>query len=154
MKIHNDPNRTNAIGIARYAREFYATAIAADNDVGMKPGFEIVAPIPVMYLVGHSIELGLKSYLLYKGVPLDDLPKKKYGHDLIKCFMKAKELGLLDVVNFEQGEIEGLEVLNELYSTKQLNYIVTGSKQFPVFGPIEVFCRKLLDGVCPYVGYK
>lgn len=68
--------------------------------------------------------------------------------------MKAKELGLLDVVNFEQGEIEGLEVLNELYSTKQLNYIVTGSKQFPVFGPIEVFCRKLLDGVCPYVGYK
>ena len=152
--MHNDPNRTKPTGLARYAREFYDTAIAADRVVGMRPGFEIIAPIPVMYLVGHSIELGLKSFLLHEGIPLDDLPKKKYGHNLINCFTKAKELGLLKVVNFEAIEIEGLKVLNELYSTKQLNYMVTGSKQFPVFGPIQSFCRKLLDGVCPFVGYK
>ena len=154
MKRHNDPNKTNPIGLARYSREFYDTAIAADRDIGMRPGFEIIAPIPVMYLIGHSIELGLKSYLLYMGISLDDLPQKKYGHNLIKSFDKAKELGLLKIVNFDTVEIEGLKVLNELYSTKQLNYIITGSKTFPVFGPIQSFCRKLLNGVCPYVGYK
>jgi len=106
-----------------------------------------------MYLVGHSIELCLKSYLTFQGVPLSDLRTKKYGHDLVKCLKKAKELGLNTHVNLDDGERHALAVLNELYSTKQLNYIVTGAKEFPVFGPIQTVNRKLLDGICPLVGY-
>jgi len=113
-----------------------------------------VAPIPVMYLVGHSIELSLKAYLVYEGISLAELPTNQYGHNLARCFESANKLGLSDIVNFESGEIDALEVLNELYSTKQLNYIVTGTKTLPVFGPIQVLCQKLLGGVGPYVGYK
>ena len=107
-----------------------------------------------MYLVGHSIELCLKAYLAFHGIPLNELRSKKYGHDLEKCLKKAKELGLNTHVKLNDDELHALTVLNDLYSTKQLNYIVTGVKQVPVFGPIETVCRKLLDAICPLVGYK
>mgnify|MGYP001619690979 CR=1 FL=1 len=153
--MHDDPKRTTSIGLARYAREFFDCALAADDKVGHRPGFEIIArAIPVMYLVGHSIELCLKSYLIFRGVPLSDLKTKKYGHDLVKCLKKAKELGLNTYVELDDGEHDALTVLNELYATKQLNYIVTGTKRFPVFGPIQTLSTKLLDAICPLVGYR
>ena len=152
--MQDDPQRTTPVGLARYARDFFDYALAADAKVGERPGFEIIAPVPVMYLVGHSIELCLKSYLAFHGVSLKKFRSKKYGHDLERCYKKAKELGLNAHVTLNDGELHAFAVLNDLYSTKQLNYIVTGAKQFPVFGPIETVCRKLLDGICPVVGYK
>ncbi|MGJ0517116.1 MAG: hypothetical protein ACR65O_15335 [Methylomicrobium sp.] len=153
-RMHDDSRRTTPIGLARYAREFFECALAADDKVGQKPGYDFIAPIPVMYLVGHSMELCLKAYLAFHGVPLHELRSKKYGHDLKKCLKKAKELGLNVHVSLDDGELHAFEVLNELYSTKQLNYIVTGAKQFPVFGPIETACKKLLNAICPLVGYR
>jgi hypothetical protein len=50
--LHEDPERTTSIGLARYATEFFETALAADDKLGKKEGYEIVAPIPVMFLVG------------------------------------------------------------------------------------------------------
>ncbi|QSB00748.1 hypothetical protein JWZ98_19155 [Methylomonas sp. EFPC1] len=152
--MSDDPKRTTPIGLARYAREFFDFALAADDKIGHRPGFESIAPIPVMYLMGHSIELCLKAYLVFCGVPLRDLRTKKFGHDIVKCLKKANELGLGSLVNLEDMEYDAFEVLNELYSTKQLNYIVTGGKVFPIFGLVESVCRKLLDAVCPLVGYR
>ncbi len=152
--MHDDPKRTTPVGLARYAREFFDCALAADDKVGRRPGYEIIAPIPVMYLVGHSIELCLKSYLAFRGVPLRALRTKKYGHDLVKCLKKAKELGLSTHVELDEGDLHALKVLNELYSKKQLNYIVTGEKEFPVFGPIETVGKKLLDTICPLVSTR
>jgi len=152
--MHNDPERTTAVGFARYATEFFECALAADDKVGKRPGVEIIAPIPVMYLVGHSIELCLKAYLILHDVPLKELYSKQYGHDLKKSLKKAKELGLDSHVKLNSGELRAFMALNELYATKQLNYIVTGTKRFPVFGPIETLCRKLLAAICPLVGYR
>jgi hypothetical protein len=149
--MHDDPDKTTPIGLARYAREFFNCAMITDA----KPGHQLgVAPIPVMYLIAHSIELCLKSYLLSKGVSLIDL-KRKYGHNLIKCFKKAKEFGLDKTgVNFNENEEHALFILNELYSTKQLNYIVTGGNIFPNFELILSASKKLLDSICPLVGYR
>ena len=44
-------------------------------------------------------------------------------------------------------------MLDDLYSSKQLEYIVTGTKAFPMFGPIESFAKKLNAAVAPLVGY-
>jgi len=152
--MHDDPERTTPTGLAHYASEFFLCAIAADDKIGQRPGFEIIAPIPVMYLVGHSVELCLKAFLSFNGVSLRDLRGKKYGHDLSRSLKKAKELGLKEHVTLDEGEEQALAVLNELYSTKQLNYIVTGEKEFPVFGPIHSAASKLLDAICPLVGYR
>ena len=60
---HEDPLRTTPIGMARYACEFMEAALAADEKMGATRGADrdIVAPIPVMFLVGQSIELALKA---------------------------------------------------------------------------------------------
>lgn len=147
----SDEIKTTPIGLANYAEEFFDCALISDEHLGQKLGYEIIAPIPVMYLASHSIELCLKAYLLYKAVPLSELKKRDYGHDLIKCLKKANKLGLGDHVNLDDSELNALTLLNNLYLRKELNYIVTGEKEFPVFGFIQSICTKLIDYICPLV---
>jgi hypothetical protein len=150
--IHEDPSRTTPIGLARYAEDFLRASLKADDGMGGGREHDFVAPIPVLYLAGHSIELALKAFLLHKGVTLRDL-RVKYGHDLGRCFKKAKELGLLGHAKFEDVEVAAFEVLDDLYSSKQLEYIATGAKTFPMFGPIESFAKTLNGAIAPLVGY-
>jgi hypothetical protein len=152
MKPKTDPTKTTPVGLARYAQEFFDAAIATDEALGMRPGYEYIAPIPVMYLVGHSIELSLKAYLIFMGVPLDEL-KKKYGHNLVKCYNEAQKYNLNDVIQLTESDYQVLEVLNVLYSSKQLNYCEIGLKQFPMLGPLQELSTKLLQKIGPKVGY-
>ena len=151
MHLHEDPGRTTAPGMARYAAEFMRAALAADDVLGRRPGFEMIAPVPVMFLVGQSIELSLKAYLLHRGVSLRDM-RVVYGHDLHRALRKAKELGLLDLVPVAAEDLQAVELLNELYASKQLQYIVSGFKTYPVFGPLERAALKLLHGIGEAVG--
>jgi hypothetical protein len=153
-RMLDDLKKTTSVGLLHYANEFFDCAIAADDEIGHRPGFELIAPIPVMYLIGHSIELCLKSYLMFRGVPLSDLKSNKYGHNLMKCLKKAEDLGLTEHIKLDDHERSALVVLNKLYSTKQLNYLVTGAKEFPVFGHLQMVNTKLLDAISPLVGYK
>jgi hypothetical protein len=66
QKSFTDPARTTAIGMLRYAIEFYAAALAADRAIGDMGGYEITAPTPLNYLIGHAIELGLKPTIRAK----------------------------------------------------------------------------------------
>jgi len=47
-----------------------------------------------------------------------------------------------------------VEILDGLYSTKQLEYIVTGAKRFPIFGPVGSFAIKLFNAVAETVGFN
>ena len=151
-KLHDDPNRTTALGMARYGYDFLEAAFAVDETVGRNDGYEVVAPVPVLYLVGHGIELSLKAYLLQHGVTLAEL--KGLGHNLSACFDRAEQLGLNKSVSFDKQEIGAFKILDDLYSTKQLEYIVTGAKQFPVFGPLQFFSVKLSNAVSETVGLR
>ncbi|PTQ74704.1 hypothetical protein C8R26_12637 [Nitrosomonas oligotropha] len=152
--MHDDPLRTTPLGMIRYSHEFLEAAKIVDENIGDQPGFEIVAPIPAQYLVGHSIELSLKSFLLHNGISLRELRSSHYGHNLHACLRKGKELGLLNHVQFTAQENSAFETLNALYSTKQLEYIVTGEKRFPIFGHIELFAVKLCNAVSDIVGFE
>ena len=79
----SDEERTSAFGLARYAREYFDCALAADKVVGQRTGYEVIAPAPVMYLVAHAIELALKSFLRHKDVSLKDL--RSLSHNLENC---------------------------------------------------------------------
>lgn len=144
-KSFTDPSRTRPIGMLRYAIEFYAAAIASDDAIGDSRGYEITAPTPVNYLIGHSIELGLKAYLLQKGVGLDRI--HKIGHRLRVAYDEAREHGLDDQFGPESVDVPVLDALDALYSDKQFEYIETGPKTFPVFGPLQHFARELLLAV-------
>ncbi len=89
---------------------------------------------------------------MHKGQSLDDL--RKIGHDLQSCFDKARELDLLSEISFSEHELAAFEVLNVLYSNKELEYNFTGFKTFPIFGFIETMSRKLVDTISKIVGYS
>jgi len=105
-----------------------------------------------MFLVAHSIELVLKAYLLHSGETLDEAIALK--HDLVKCWERAKELGLEEHVQLNEMDIHVLEIINELHKSTELRYIKTGHKTLPVFGPLQQLTVKLLDTICPLVGYR
>lgn len=150
---HEDPARTTPVGLARYAAEFMEAALAADDKMGVRSGYEIIAPVPVMFLVGQAVELALKSYLLSRGVTLREL-RRDYGHQLHRALRRAKELGLLSLIELSEEELAGLKYLDHLYSTRELQYIVTGVKQFPVFGPVESAALRLIHAIGGAVGYS
>ena len=54
VRLHMKEERTTAIGLARYAREYFDAALAADDVIGCRKGYEVGAPAPVMFLVAHS----------------------------------------------------------------------------------------------------
>jgi hypothetical protein len=144
-KSFTDPARTTPVGMLRYAIEFYAAAIATDAAIGDIDGYEITAPTPVNYLMGHAIELGLKAYLLQQGAELDRVIN--IGHRLCVAYEDARKAGL-DAHFLPEGEdISVLVALDALYSDNQFGYIETGPKTFPVFGPLRHFARELLLGV-------
>lgn len=149
--LHDNPERTTSIGLMRYAVEFFEAAEVVDDEIGTRPGFEEFAPIPAMYLLGHSLELALKAFFLAKGVPLTDL-RKNFGHNLSKLLASAHERGLSqDALQLE--EAGALSALDYLYSTKQLEYIVTGAKTVPMYGPLETGARRVIHAIAPAIGY-
>jgi hypothetical protein len=129
----------------RYAIEFYAAAVATDAAIGDSAGYEITAPPPVNYLMGHAIELGLKAYLLHRGRSLADI--KSIGHRLRFAYDEARKLGLDEHLPPDAIDVSVLDALDALYSDKQFEYIETGFKTFPVFGPLQHFARELLRGL-------
>lgn len=150
--MHEDPKRTRPVGLVRYAKEFHDAAEGAGRTLGHRSGFEIIAPIPVLYLIGHSMELSLKAFLLHQGVSLREL-RTQFGHGLHQCFDGAKERGLLTHASFDEHELGAFAALDKLYSTKQLEYIVTGAKTFPIYGYLRSMSAKLLSAISPLVGY-
>lgn len=150
--VHDDPTRTTSIGLCRYACEFLEAALAADSKMGHRDGFEIVAPDPVLFLVGQSIELALKAFLLSRGVPLRKL-RCDYGHNLHRSLRKAKELGLSTLVELDADELSTIEVLDDLYSSRQLQYIVTGKKAFPMRCPLQRAALRLVHAIGNDVGF-
>jgi hypothetical protein len=144
--------RTTPIGLARYAREYFDSAIAVDEHLGQRQGYEFVAPMPAMFLIAHSIELALKSYLLWSGCSLRRL--RSLGHNLEECWKKALEQGVDKHVTLSDVDLEILKLIGELHSSTELRYIETGFKTFPMFGPLEDLAEKILHPICPLVGYK
>ncbi|TKB08403.1 hypothetical protein [Desulforhopalus sp. IMCC35007] len=148
----SNTSSTTPAGLARYAREYFEAAIAADDVIGMRPGYEFVAPPPVMFLVAHSIELAIKSYILFKGKSLNDITK--LSHKLNDCWDAAKKENIEVHVKLSDDDIDVLNLINDLHVSTELRYIQTGYKNFPVFGPLQNLAKKLLDAICPLVGYK
>lgn len=148
----NKDDRTTAVGLARYAREYFDAALAADDVIGHRKGYEIVAPAPVMFLVAHAIEPVLKAFLRHQGLSVDDL--QKVGHNLIKCWKVAIANGLESVIELTEEDLEILGLISDLHASTELRYIKTGYKNFPVFGPLESLAKNLLDAICPFVWYR
>lgn len=148
----NDANRTTAVGLARYAIEFYEAAVVADEGLEDRPEFIRVASVPILFLTAHAIELILKSYLRHRGYTLDQILRLR--HNLKKAWKAAVTHEVEKIVVLNQDDLEVLRLISDLHSSTQLRYIVTGAKTVPTFGALQELAEKLLNAIGPAVGYR
>ena len=153
-KPSDEDDRTTALGLARYAYEYLEAALLVDEKLGADEAHAIVSPTPAYFLAAHAIELTLKAYLRFSGVPVRQLRSRTYGHDIHACYRKAKEIGLLRIFGEQREDIEALSLLADLNKDQGLRYIRTGAKTFPSWGIVEPFAVRLHQAVAPLVGYK
>jgi hypothetical protein len=81
--------------------------------------------LPSYFLLGRSIELALKAFLLSRGLEAKELKSRKFGHDLDALLDKALALGIEDELSITELEEGALRLLNYDYLDKRLEYRIT-----------------------------
>ncbi len=141
-----DPSRTSALGQLRYAIEFFAASGAVDDCLGRDRAYVFIAPISALFLMGRSIELGLKAFLL------QEVKTVEFTHDLNSLVKAAEAAGLK--IKSEDREI--IALVNTHYEPKQLEYFEAGARTYPTYGDLEETVSRLLlniVSVIPDGGY-
>ena len=135
-------SNTTHIGLLTFACDFEETVI---RSAGTEP-FRI--SLAEYYILGHAIELGLKSYLVMKG--LNEKCLRKIGHDLEKVFSSALSSGISE--EYATPELCAcIEILNPHYSTKELEYFIKAKgMRLPKQMVLQAAVRKLLSGLDAY----
>lgn len=80
-------NEATPYGMWRYGNDYRTAAVYVLTQYPDQPF------VPYLSLLGQSIELTLKAFLLAKGVSLDDL-KNKFRHDLKALAQEARKQGV------------------------------------------------------------
>jgi hypothetical protein len=153
-QLLRNENGATAIGLARYAFDYIEAARLVDEHAAEHNSEQLISPIPAYFLAAHGIELTLKAYLRHNGLSISSLSSKQYGHDLLACYRKAKELGLLTLFKVHVRDIDAMRMLVHLNRNHGLRYLQAGTKQFPLWSLIEPYMVRLHQAVAPAVGYN
>ena len=130
------PNETPE-GFLKHAQEFWA---AADLVLNRADGVSL----PAYFLLGRSIELSLKAFLLHKGIPISELRKNKYGHNLRALLAEARSRGIERYVALEVIERGVIDLLSYDYEGKRLEYRITdGTYALPLLRETWEVARRL-----------
>ncbi|ODB94077.1 hypothetical protein A3194_05300 [Candidatus Thiodiazotropha endoloripes] len=105
--------------------------------------------IVAYYLVGHSIELSLKSYLYAKNYNKNKL-RKKFGHDLSKLLQECKKRKIGREVKIKKNEAAAIDLLSVTYKSKKFEYLEYGSYSFPEYEFIFKVAKALSNGLARY----
>jgi hypothetical protein len=135
--------RTTALGLWTHAREF---ADAARHVFSMEKS----ASLPGYYLLGHSIELSFKAFLLAAGEPLSVLKRRDLGHDLKALFARAQKHDFGSIVPLEPTEIGVISLLNFDYVAKRFEYRETGMYHLPLPHLAQSVADKLIQRLKRY----
>jgi hypothetical protein len=134
--------RTTAMGLLTDAKEMLAAAdILRGSGVWKVSG-------PTYYLLGHGIEVALKSFLLANGDSLD-LLKHKLGHNLAKAARRVVATKCEPLACLLKARMPEIELLNIYYEAKEFEYRVTGAKRYPQKEVLIDFLREIIQTIEP-----
>ena len=150
IKFKSDPGyaakqhtftKNNLVFRAYDAREFLKAAeLVLNRSSGVS--------LPAYFLLGRSIELSLKGFLLSVGVTAHSLSKREYGHNLVNLLAKATRNGLQNQVPIEPIEASVVDLLSQEYCGTRLGYRITGATYYlPRIDITEEVARKLVAGL-------
>lgn len=138
---HEIAERVSPNGLVREAVEYYCCAVAAEKALRLEIG---IAISPVNFLLGHSIELGLKSFLRKLGYEPDAL-KFDFRHDLLKCLDTIEQARSAGDSLLSPPQREMLAFFNDCYRGKDFEYFGTGAASYPYFEPLRETVQTLLN---------
>ncbi|TNJ32644.1 HEPN domain-containing protein [Arenimonas terrae] len=136
-----DAGRTTSAGLWRFARDYSVAGGIVANAAKDKYSD------PAYFLYGRSIELALKAFLVARGVSYSELRGRAYGHDLVALLRRARRHRLGQFAKISPTEMKALALLNEHYSSKRFEYIVTGFFSVPDFFGIQLFTHQLVSAL-------
>ena len=108
-RLSNYSRRVRRLGIYAYGHEFYDMARKTRR-----------SPVK-SYLLGHALELFLKSFLMKKGRILEDL-KKDFGHRIDRLLKEACKHDVEDCFRISDELKADLAVFSKLYAGKDYEY--------------------------------
>lgn len=137
--------KISPFGLLLYAKEFLGAARALSH----RDGF---SPVPY-YLLCHSIETGMKAFILAKGGSHRN-NKRKLGHDLATVLASADGLGFAAIVPISPDERRELSEANAYYDNKGFEYfelglMVTGSRPLPPLASLDRLADRIVVAVEP-----
>ena len=132
---------TTPLGLWLHAKQF------ADAARAVRGGGENHILLPAYYLLGHSIELSLKAFLLGRGVPLTKLKSKTFGHDIKALLTESRNHRLGSEVKLDPREIGVIILLNHDYVAKRFEYRETGTYHLPYDWLTQNIADKLVKGL-------
>lgn len=115
--LANLPSETPS-GFLVHAKEFFEAAqlVLSQRDS---------VSLPSYFLLGRSIELALKAFLMSRGLNARELRSRKFGHNLDALLDKAIILGIEDELSITDLEKGVLQLLNYDYLEKRFEYRIT-----------------------------
>ncbi|QNH01929.1 hypothetical protein [Pseudomonas sediminis] len=126
------------LGFLKHSQEFFAAA-----DLVLSKTEEV--SLPAYFLLGRSIELSLKAFLLHCGKPITELRKpNKFGHNLEALLDASVEHGIEEHISIAPVEIGVIRLLSYDYADKRFEYRITGGTyHLPLIDVTWHICRTL-----------
>ena len=137
-------SRTDPLGFWRHALEFASAARA----VRLESRGNV--SLPAYYLLGHSVELPLKAFLLARGIPLRQLRSRSFGHDLVALLAEARRRRLGMEVRLTPVDMGVIQLLNYEYVAKRYEYRETGVYRIPDASLAQDVADRLVSGLKEY----
>ncbi len=117
-----------SFGFWSHAKEFLTAAnVVKSPQRSSKRKIDFSLILPAYYLVGHSIELSLKSYLAAKGYETKVLKSKPYGHDLEALLIECRKRKLGREVKLSKHQFNAIKLFSDTYKLKKLEYLEYGN---------------------------
>lgn len=108
-------SRLEAASLYAYAADFLRAAKS------MRSAHRSFKPAR-LYLVCHSLELGLRAFVSLAAGSLDDSARRAGGHDLGRLLSKAQSLGLDGLIRFRIKEVSEIRKASLYYARKVFEY--------------------------------
>lgn len=140
-----------SFGFWSHAKEFLTAAnVVRDPQRRGKGKTDFSLILPAYYLVGHSIELSLKSYLAAKGYTTRVLRSKPYGHDLQALLIECRKRKLGREVKLSEHQLNAIKIFSDTYKSKKLEYLEYGNYRFPEYDFIYDVAKTLNTSLAYY----
>lgn len=137
--IDDKSEEPTPFGMLRYAEDY---RIAAEKVIGDCNPLESGLLMPAYNLIGQSIELSLKAYLLSAGLESKQLRVFPFGHRINALLAKAEELGLVAFVPLDGADRHIVASLSARFETHEFRYIKVGTKTLPYWSLIAALAGR------------